>query len=81
MAEGMPYFKAQKTPVETFEESLEDIESQASLLFDEFLRLPQTANNKLGSNRAKSDISDSPVIPDEKVFKPGKILATFEIYN
>jgi len=73
MAEGMPYFKAQKTPVETFEESLEDIESQASLLFDEFLRLPQTANNKLGSNRAKSDISDSPVIPDEKVFKPGAI--------
>lgn len=81
MAEGMPYFKPQKTPVESFEESLEDIESQACLLFEEFLRLPQPANYRLGSNRAKSEASDSPVIPNEKMFGRGKILSKFEISN
>jgi len=71
MAEGMPYFKPHKTPVESSEESLNDIESQASLLFEEFLRLP--ANYRLGSNRARAEASDSPVISDEKMFKRGKI--------
>lgn len=73
MAEGMPYFKPQKTPVESCEESLKEIECQACLLFEEFLRLPQTANYRLGSNRAMSEASDSPVISDEKMFKRGAI--------
>lgn len=68
----MPYFKPQKTPVESCEESLKEIESQACLLFEEFLRLPQPANFRLRSNRAMteaSEASDSPVISDEKVCK------------
>ena len=73
MAEGMPYFKPQKTPVESCEESLKEIESQACLLFEEFLRLPQTANFKLGSNRAMAEAADSPVISDEKMFKRGNL--------
>jgi len=81
MAEGMPYFKPHKTPVESSEESLQDIESQACLLFEEFLRLPQTANYRLGSNRATTEASDSPVISDEKMFKRGKILSKFEILH
>ena len=82
MAEGMPYFKPHKTPVESSEESLNDIESQASLLFEEFLRLP--ANYRLGSNRVRTEASDSPVISDEKMFKRGKIsfvLSKFEILH
>ncbi|KAJ7337938.1 hypothetical protein OS493_008097 [Desmophyllum pertusum] len=67
MADGMPYFKPQKTPVESFEESLEDIEKQASLLFEEFLNLPQTANSKLNSKLTET--SDSPVIRDHSNFK------------
>lgn len=66
MAEGMPYFKLPKAPVESCAESLADIEQQASLLFEEFLRLPQPANAKLNLKRSKAEASDSPVILEEK---------------
>lgn len=76
MADGMPYFKPQKTPVESFEESLEDIEKQASLLFEEFLNLPQTANSKLNSKLRET--SDSPVIRDHSNFKRGRYFQSFD---
>lgn len=82
MAEGMPYFKPHKTPVECSEESLDDIEKQASLLFEEFLRLPQTANVTLYSQRAVQEDSDSPLARNEKKkFKQGKHFQSFEVFN
>lgn len=83
MADGMPYFKPQKTPVESSEESLEDIERQASLLFEEFMRLPQTANVRLFSRHAELELedSDSPVVPNEKKFGQGRHFQSLEIFN
>lgn len=72
MAEGMPYFKSHKTPVESFDESLEEIERQASLLFEEFLRLAEPVHSVGFGRRAKSEQSDSPVVFDQKQFR-GKL--------
>ena len=57
MAEGMPYYKPHKSPVENSDESLEDIEKQASLLFEEFLRLAPvpSAGFKRHANFEQSD--------------------------
>ena len=62
MADGMPYFKSHKTPVENSEESLEDIEKQACLLFEEFLRITEPASSAGRLRHAKSEHSDSPVV-------------------
>ena len=72
MAEGMPYYKPNKKPVESFDESLEEIERQASLLFEEFLRLAEPARPAGPFLYAKSEQSDSPVVRDQKQFK-GKL--------
>ena len=58
----MPYFKSHKTPVENSEESLEDIEKQACLLFEEFLRITEPASSAGRLWHAKSEHSDSPVV-------------------
>lgn len=57
MAEGMPYYKPHKSPVESSDESLEDIEKQACLLFEEFLRLAPvpSAGLKRHANFEQSD--------------------------
>lgn len=81
MAEGMPYFKPHKTPVESSEESLDDIEKQARLLFEEFLRLPQAANTRLYSQHAEREDSDSPISTEEKKFGSGKHFYSFDIFN
>ena len=67
MAEGMPYFdlKPQRTPVESCEESLEDIEKQACLLFEEFLRLPHSSNTKSMLKKSSKEAADSPIIQEE----------------
>lgn len=64
MAEGMPYFKPSKTPVENSEENLEDIEKQACLLFEEFLRLAEPVSSFGGY--AKFEPTDSPVVLENK---------------
>lgn len=58
----MPYYKPHKTPVESFDESLEDIERQASLLFEEFVRLETPVHSAGYALRAKAEHSDSPVV-------------------
>ena len=50
---SIPIFKAHKTPVESCDESLEEIEKQASLLFEEFLRIPQPAGRLATQLRSK----------------------------
>ena len=72
MADGMPYFKSHKTPVENSEESLEDIEKQACLLFEEFLRIAEPAGSAGGLLHAKSEHSDSPVVSSLKKSGGGK---------
>ena len=72
----MPYFKSQKTPVENSEESLEDIEKQACLLFEEFLRITEPASSVGQLRHAKSEHSDSPVVRSLKKSGGGKSFAT-----
>ena len=63
MAEGMPYsdLKPQRAPVESY-----DIEKQACLLFEEFLRLPHPASIKLMVKNSSKEAADSPIILEKK---------------
>lgn len=72
MADGMSYFKSHKTPVENSEESLEDIEKQACLLFEEFLRITEPASSAGQLWHAKSEHSDYPVVRSLKKSAGGK---------
>ncbi|XP_068711800.1 uncharacterized protein [Montipora foliosa] len=76
---SIPIFKAHKTPVESCEESLEEIEKQASLLFEEFLRIPQPAgrlaaqaSSKRGIAYENNEADEDDMVPDN-MQAPGNV--------